>query len=162
MSRKTYKFVFLASIIAISSVSFSSFAAETPLRESLTDSKTGLMTGPANPNVQNAGESETAYQAMIRNTDIKIASMEKALEEGMKTKKTEIADKIKEIDLLNKMQKSLKDEKTKQEYQRKLTVAMAEQKRLQIAYDNYVEMEKHKIALSKEVNESVRAKHSAK
>lgn len=160
MSCKTYKFVLLASIIAITSASFSSFAAETPLRGSLSDSNTGLMTGPDNPNVQNAGESEAAYKAMIRNTDIKIASMEKALEEGMKAKKAEIADKTKEIDLLNKMQKSLKDPKTKEDYKRKLTAAMAEEKRLQSAYDNYVAMEQQKIALSKEVNETVKAKHS--
>ncbi|MDP3532775.1 MAG: hypothetical protein Q8S31_05760 [Alphaproteobacteria bacterium] len=158
MSHKTYKIVFLASIIAIASSSFPSFAAEAPL----IDSKSGLIAGPANPNVQNAGESEAAYKAMIRNTEIKIDSMEKALEEGMKTKKAEIADKTKEIDLLNKMQKSLKDPKTKEDYKRKLMAAMAEEKSLQSAYDKYIAMEQQKIALSKEVNESVKAKHSAK
>ncbi|MDP1975821.1 MAG: hypothetical protein Q8K37_07625 [Alphaproteobacteria bacterium] len=158
MSYKTYKIVFFASIIAIASSSFPSFAAETPLA----DSKAGLIAGPANPNVQNAGESEEAYKAMIRNTEIKIASMEKALEEGMKTKKAEIADKTKEVELLNKMQKSLKDPKTKKDYDKKLTTAMAEEKSLQSAYDNYIAMEQQKIALSKEVNESVKAKHSAK
>jgi hypothetical protein len=149
MLYKTNKYLIILSTL----VFFSSLTFADPKQDE------ALMSGPANPNIQNAGESEAAYQAMVRNTDIKIASMEKALEEGMKTKKTELSDKSKEIDLLNKMLISLKDKKTKQDYQKKLETAMAEQKNLQSSYDKYVATEQQKIALSKEVNESVKTKH---